>query len=94
MFEFIGGITAGWLILIGYASYRAVNTDGWDDSNILNWLRMFSLLVIHPEVFVNLYRLTDEQIDTLLLAGYDPLEPFDFLRKDEFSENFPKTRDM
>ena len=72
--------------------WRSIRSEGWDDSNILNWLRMFSLLVLYPSSFAGLYRLTDEEVDILMDNGYDPVEPFDFIRKDEFSENFPKTR--
>ena len=71
---------------------RSVRSVGWDDSNILNWLRMFSLLVLYPSSFAGLYRLTDEEYDLLEEMGHEPVEPFDFIRKDEFSENFPKTR--
>lgn len=88
MFEFIGGI----VFVAALGAYRAVNSDGWDDSNILNWLRMFSMVVIHPEKFAGLYRLTDNELMELQSKGYSPVEPFDFIRKDEFSENFPKTR--
>ena len=88
MFEFIGGI----LFVAAFGCYRAVNSEGWDDSNILNWFRMFSMICIHPVYFIHLYRLTDEEIDCLKDNGFDPVEPFDFIRKDEFAENFPNTR--
>ena len=92
MMEFVGGFAVGILAIIVLGAYRAVNSDGWDDSNILNWLRIFSLICIHPEEFAGLYRLTDGEIDTLESEGFVPVEPFDFIRKDEFSENFPNTR--
>lgn len=88
MFEFISGM----LFVAAFGCWRAVRSEGWDDSNILNWLRMFSLICIHPVVFVDLYRLTTEERNTLIEAGFDPVEPFSFIRKDEFSENFPNTR--
>lgn len=92
MMEFIGGFSTGILAIVAIGAYRAVNSDGWDDSNILNWLRLFSLVCIHPEKFAGLYRLTDFQLEMLEQNGEFPVEPFDFIRKDEFSENFPKTR--
>jgi hypothetical protein len=88
----IAEIVLGMVLLVGFGCYRAVNSDGWDDSNILNWLRLFSMVCIHPEEFAGLYRLTDEEIDLLSENGHDPVEPFDFISKDEFAENFPNTR--
>lgn len=92
MFEFIGGFVIGILALIGYGVWRALHSDGWDDSNILNWLRLFSLICIHPEEFAGLYRLGDQEIEILEDEGYILIEPFDFIGKDEFAENFPNTR--
>lgn len=77
--EFIGGFFAGILALIGYGCYRAVNSDGWDDSNMLNWIRLFSHIVMHPEDFAK-------------MRYADGSNPFPYLSKDEFSENFPSSR--
>jgi hypothetical protein len=88
MFEFIAGMVA----IIAFGCFRAVRSDGWDDSNILNWLRLCSMVYIHPEEFTELYSLSEAEIDVLKLAGYDPVEPFAFIRMDEFAENFPNTR--
>lgn len=90
---FLGGWTTGWFVLIGVGCYRAVTSDGWDDSNIMNWLRLFSFVCIHPGKFARLYRLTEADLKFLKLqTGKTPPEPFAFIRKDEFSGNFPETR--
>lgn len=88
----ISDMAFGMLVLVGFGCYRSVTSEGWDDSNILNWIRLFTLLCIHPKRFVGLFRLSEKQIQILKDAGEEPLEPFDFIRKDEFAENFPKTR--
>jgi hypothetical protein len=82
----------GLLSLPMIGMYRSIRSEGWDDSNVLNWLRMFSLLVLYPSSFAGLYRLSDDEYDYLTMKGFEPVEPFDFMRKDEFSENFPKSR--
>lgn len=83
----------GILVLVSFGAYRAVTSEGWDDSNVFNWLRLFVFVCIHPGKFSGLYRLSDEELDLLNDNGFDPLEPFDFIRGDEFSDNFPKTRE-
>ena len=82
----------GVITLIGYGAYRATNSDGWDDSNINNWLRLLSHCFIHPEDFGQMYYLPDEQVDDLISGGFDPIKPFDYINKDEFAENFPDSR--
>ena len=78
--EFIGGFFTGMLVLILYGAYRGCSSDGWDDSNMLNWIRLFSHIVLHPEDFTRMYYL-------------DPIRsPFPYLSKDEFAENFPDSR--
>lgn len=89
MFEFIGGFVFGVVVFIGYGAYRAVNSDGWDDSNINNWLRLLSHVYIHPEDFGKMYYLTEENWNELKTY---PFKPFDYIDKDEFSENFPYSR--
>jgi len=88
----ISEIVLGMVLLVAFGCYRAVTSDGWDDSNILNWIRLFSLLCIHPEEFAGLYRLDDEELDVLAEAGLSPVEPFKFIKGDEFADNFPETR--
>ena len=102
---FFGGFVTGILALIGYGCYRGVNSDGWDDSNMLNWIRLFSHIVMHPEDFTRMYYVDDTTrqlvdlemterrygLDTLTLR-YSIITPFPYLNKDEFSENFPGSR--
>jgi hypothetical protein len=94
--EFIGGMVTGVVLLVGYGAYRAVNSDGWDDSNVLNWLRLLSYCHIHPENFSKMFYLTQEQIEKLIDFGWVNIvsdsRPFDYISKDEFSENFPKSK--
>lgn len=77
---FIGGTVFGWLSLIGLGAYRAVNSVGWDDSNITNWLRLFAHVVIHPEDFALLWYV--EEIDGQLVASR---RPFWYVSEDELS---------
>ena len=93
MFEFIGGFVTGIVVFIGYGAYRAVNSHGWDDSNINNWLRLLSHCFIHPADFGQMYYLSDEEVDALEDYGFtDPVKPFKYINKDEFAENFPNSR--
>jgi hypothetical protein len=83
MTAFLLGFLLGIFFFVGYGAYRAVNSDGWDDSNVFNWLRLLGHVYIHPEDFGQLY--------------YDhstrgKIRPFDYISKDEFSENFPDSR--
>lgn len=93
--EFVGGFVVGVVSLIGYGAHRALKSDGWDDSNILNWLRLLSKVFIHPEWFGQMYYLSDTQVEDLIDAGWPDIEdekPFKYLNKDEFAENFPNSR--
>jgi len=90
---FFGGFVTGMLSLIGYGCYRGVNAAGWDDSNALNWIRLFSHIILHPGDFTKMYYLSDEQL-RIYMETYQmkPESPFPYLGKDEFSENFPSSR--
>lgn len=90
--SFLLGFILGLFAFIGYGAYRAVGSDGWDDSNVLNWLRLLSHCIMHPEDFARMFYLTEEQEDLIVKAGQSPERPFDYISKDEFSENFPYTR--
>jgi len=90
MFEFVGGFVTGIVALIGYGAYRAVNSDGWDDSNVLNWLRLLSYCFIHPEDFSEMYYLSEWEMETLIDEGWECEKAFPYISKDEFSENFPR----
>lgn len=94
MFSFISGFIIGLLVFIFYGAYRAVNSDGWDDSNILNWLRLLSHTFIHPEDFGKMYYLDYKALSILKNNNYiiENMRPFDYISKDEFAENFPNSR--
>ncbi len=79
VFLFFGGTVFGLLLLIGYGAYRAVNSDGWDDSNVLNWIRLFSHIVVHPEDFALLWYV--EERSGVLVASR---RPFWYISEDEF----------
>lgn len=98
-FLFFGGVVSGILLLIGYGAFRAVRSDGWDDSNVLNWIRLFSHIVMHPEDFTKMYYIYDARGEIaagLPVAcskeGWGVQSPFPYLSNDEFSENFPSSR--
>lgn len=78
MFSFALGFLLGLLAFIAYGAYRAVGSDGWDDSNILNWLRLLSHVVMHPEDFAKMWYVDENGVRTR--------RPFDYIDKDEFSE--------
>ena len=90
---FLGGFVTGILALIGYGCYRGVNSDGWDDSNMLNWIRLFSHVVMHPEDFAEMYYLTPAMLKAATdIYDKPPTRPFWYVSNDEFSENFPQSR--
>ena len=94
MIEFVGGCITGVVALIGYGAYRATNSDGWDNSNVLNWLRLLSHCFMHPEDFGHMYYIDSGTEDFLIDANRLHLldKPFGYINKDEFSENFPESR--
>jgi hypothetical protein len=89
MIEFLLGLGSGIVVFVGYGAYRAVNSPGWDDSNMFNWLRLLAHVYIHPEDFAEMYYLEDADIDMLQTV---PAKPFAYLANDEFADNFPYSR--
>ena len=77
---------AGAIGLLFYMLLRMVGSDGWDDSNITNALRLLSHAVLHPEDFVKMFYLTKEQLAFLKEHGHSPKKPFWYLPFDEISE--------
>lgn len=77
---------AGAVAVLFYMISRMVGSDGWDDSNITNALRLLSHAVLHPEDFVRMYYLTDEEIALLKENGHTLRNPFWYLPLDEISE--------
>ena len=95
MITFLLGFILGIFALIGYGAYRALGSDGWDDSNLLNWLRLLSHVYIHPEDFSKMYYLEamipGDEVETVRdIARVQ--SPFPYLGKDEFGDNFPGSR--
>lgn len=77
---------AGAVGLLFYMLSRMVGSDGWDDSNITNALRLIVHAVLHPEDFVKMFYLTEEQLALLREHGLEPKKPFWYLPFDEISE--------
>jgi len=96
MIEFLFGFGCGIAIFIGYGAHRALNSDGWDNSNLFNWLRLLSHVYIHPEDFGSMYYLEDASKDALVdygvTEGVHYYRPFYYISKDEFAENFKNSR--
>ena len=76
--SFLAGFLVGILFFILYGGYRAVNSDGWDDSNLFNWLRLLAHVFLHPEDFGRMYYISRE--------GEIRGRPFDYISKDEITE--------
>ena len=94
MVQLLLGFILGILVFIGYGAWRALHSDGWDDSNLFNWLRVLSQIYIHPEQLGTLYQLTDTQILWVLndaSPNRELFRPFWYISKDEF-EGVVKTR--
>lgn len=87
MSNFFFGFTLGILGLIGYGAWRALRSDGWDQSNLLNWLRLLSHVFIHPGDFAKMYYVYFDENETI----YDYEKAFSYLDKDEF-EGVVKSR--
>lgn len=89
---FIGGIILGAFLLVGYICSRMVGSDGWDDSNITNALRLLSHVALHPEDFAKMYYIHRHQF--VMIQEYLPhltddisrQRPFHYIDKDELSE--------
>ncbi len=77
---------AGAIGLLFYMLSRMVGSDGWDDSNITNALRLIVHAVLHPEDFVKMFYLTEEQLALLKEHGHEPKKPFWYLPLDEITE--------
>ena len=75
---FLAGFLLGILFFIGYGAYRAVDSKGWDDSNIFNFLRLLAHVFMHPEDFARMYYISRD--------GEIKGRPFWYINKDELSE--------
>jgi hypothetical protein len=70
------GFVLGIIFVIGYGAYRALNSEGWDDSNVNNWLRLLSHVFIHPQDFSQMYYLGPEEIKILNASQNYPYRIF------------------
>lgn len=76
--SFLFGVFVGLFLFIGYVAYRALRSDGWDDSNLTNVMRLISHVALHPEDFGK-------------MTYADGSYPFWYINRDEF-EGVVKTR--
>ena len=77
----------GAISLLAYILWRMMRSDGWDDSNITNALRLLSHVVLHPEDFGKMYYLTEKQYELLgEESGSYPKRPFWYVSMDELSD--------
>jgi hypothetical protein len=89
MFEFIGGLSTGILLLLGYMVHRMMKNKGWDDSNVINALRLIAHVVLHPEDFGKMFYINGPVKHMLAHYGKDEeilQRPFWYVSKDELSE--------
>lgn len=86
------GFLLGIMALLFYILWRMMRSDGWDDSNITNALRLLTHVTLHPEDFGKMYYLSREEAFAIQIkdTAYDiPLSerrPFWYVDKDELSE--------
>jgi hypothetical protein len=73
MLSFLAGFILGVFVLLAYMIKRMLGSNGWDNSNITNALRLVSHVVAHPEDFGK-------------MQYKDGTKPFWYISKDEFSE--------
>jgi len=70
---FVGGGVTFVTLVLGYCVARMLRADGWDQSNVLNALRVLSYVVMHPGRLVN-------------LRDPDGNRPFWYVAHDEFRD--------
>ena len=71
-------LLSGMLIMLGYMLYRMMKNESWDDSNLLNALRLISHVTLHPHDFGKMWYVSGE--------GKPLSRPFWYIDKDELSE--------
>lgn len=77
--SFIAGFIAGVFALLGYVVWRMLRSDGWDQSNITNALRLLSHVAMHPEDFGKMWYVVRRGDDTLVPVK----RPFWYIEEDE-----------
>jgi hypothetical protein len=79
----VSAFVLGIYALLAYMVHRMLKSDGWDDSNMNNALRLISHVTLHPEDFGRMYYVSRE--------GEIGRRPFWYVGKDEF-EDVVRTR--
>lgn len=97
MLGYIAVFVLGILVYPAYKLHRALKSEGWDSSNVNNFLRTEGHLGVHPEDFGKMWYLSPAVLNHLenntdFVRGEDYNRPFHYISKDEFSENFPGSR--
>ena len=77
------GIMLGVFGVIFFLVWRMLRSDGWDQSNITNALRLLSHVAMHPEDFVHMYYVSKSAGGSGLLVSR---RAFPYLGQDELSE--------
>ena len=88
------GLIALGAFLLGYILFRLMGSDGWDDSNITNALRLLSHVTLHPEDFGKMYYIPEQAQLVLLRSEFhftNRDRPFWYVSEDEF-DGVVKTR--
>lgn len=78
----------GVISTLGYILWRMMRSDGWDESNITNALRLLSHVALHPEDFGKMYYVPAEVVESWTKAGNPDFfpRPFWYVSKDELKE--------
>jgi hypothetical protein len=82
----LSSIFTGFLLTLIYMVWRMLRSEGWDNSNMTNALRLIAHTTLHAEDFLKMYYISDEMKAVLNKEGMKPDRPFWYLDKDELSE--------
>lgn len=75
---FILGFLLGLFSFLAYFIWRMLRSDGWDDSNVTNAVRLLIHVALHPEDFGRMWYVDED--------GYADARPFWYVGHDELSE--------
>ena len=79
---FILGMFATYVIMVA----RMMRNRRADDSNLNNPSRVLNQFIIHEHDFMEMYYLTDTEMNVLNLAGFEPRLSFWYWDKDEYAD--------
>jgi len=88
----LGYMLLGIVVYLALKGWRFMRAPGVDKSNVFNFLRVEFLDCIHAGERAQMYHLSDEEVDILIDAGFEPQQPYKFISGDEFSDHFPDSR--